>query len=140
MAHHPTPPWLHEKPIVLPDGSTALWSYDTEGDILEIFFEKGAASATAEIADGIFLRYNWQQRRPLSLSFISFTPLLKGGEFGPYLLRLDGLNELTPDLRQIVLGIITSLPVSYFLKVYSYLPAPGAKSAIPVAALDQRVA
>ena len=43
MNHKPT--WLEEEQIVLPDGTTALQSYDTEGDVLEIFFNDAAANA-----------------------------------------------------------------------------------------------
>ena len=43
------PSWLHEHTVTLPDGKTVLWSYDSEGDILEIFFEQAPATATIEI-------------------------------------------------------------------------------------------
>jgi len=48
-----TPNWLIEKQITLPNGEEALWSYDTESDFLEVFFRKGPASATIELADGV---------------------------------------------------------------------------------------
>jgi uncharacterized protein YuzE len=137
MTIHPKPAWLVEKEITLDNGSTVLWSYDSEGDFLEIFFQESPATATVELAEGIFLRLNLEQGKALSLGFVSAMPLLQPGEFGPYLLRLNGLDELSPDLRQTVLAIITSPPVSYVLKVFSYLPSPDAEVPVPIAGLDQ---
>jgi uncharacterized protein YuzE len=139
MSAHPKPVWLFEKDITLEDGSTALWSYDTEGDFLEIFFEKDPAAATIELADGIFLRLS-QRGKALSLGIVSATPLLQPGEFGPYLLRLDGLDELPSDLRQTVLHVITSPPVSYVLRVFSYLSSADAVAPVPVAGLERLAA
>jgi hypothetical protein len=59
--------------------------------------------------------------------------------YGPPLLKLDGVDNLPDDLRQLVIQIITSPPVNTILKVYSYLPDPQAK-VLPVASLDQTIA
>ena len=134
MTSQAKPSWLTEKELTFADGSHALWSYDAEGDILEIFFERGPASATVDLTDGVFLRFDLERATALSLGIISATPLLQPGEFGPYLLRLDGLDDLPADLRRTVLTIITSPPVSYVLKVFSYLGA--ADTPVPVAALQ----
>lgn len=132
------PDWLSEREITLADGTTALLSYDTEGDILEIFFGEGAATGTVELADGVLLRLDVEHARPLSLAFLCATPLMHKQVYGPPLLELDGVDSLPDDLRQIVTQIITSPPVNAVLKVYSYLPDPQAK-VLPVASLDQTV-
>jgi len=134
------PEWLIEKEITLPDGTTALWSYDTEGDMLEVFFNQGAATCTVELADGVLLRLDLKQARPLSLALLSFTPLTQQREFGPPLLRLDGLDDLPDDIRQAVLQIITSPPVNAILKVFSYAPTLEADRVEPLALLEQPVA
>lgn len=136
MTTQPKPTWLTEKELAFADGSHALWSYDTEGDILEIFFARGPAGATVELADGVFLRFDLEPARALSLGIISATPLLQPGEFGPYLLRLDRLDDLPAPLRQTVLDIITSPPVNHVLKVFSYQAATDATAPIPLATLQ----
>jgi hypothetical protein len=133
------PEWLIEKEITLSDGTTALWSYDTEGDMLEIFFNQGAATCTVELADGVLLRLDLEQTRPLSLAFLSFTPLTRRREFPP-LLRLNGLDDLPDDIRQTVVQIITSPPVNAILKVFSYAPTLEADRVEPLALLEQPVA
>ena len=134
------PEWLVEKEIILSDGTTALWSYDTEGDMLEITFNQGAATCTVELADGVLLRLDLEQTHPLSLAFLSFTPLTQRREFGPPLLRLNGLDDLPDDIRQTVLQVITSPPVNAILKVFSYAPTLEADQVEPLAFLDQPVA
>lgn len=136
MTSQAKPSWLTEREITFVDGRRAVWSYDTEGDIVEIFFDRGPASATVDLADGVFLRFDVEQGKALSLGIISATPLLQPGEFGPPLLRLDRLDDLPAPLRQTVLGIITSPPVSYILKVFSYSGPTDADAPIPVAALQ----
>ena len=108
--------------------------------MLEIFFNQGAATCTVELADGVLLRLDLEQTRPLSLAFLSFTPLTRRREFGPPLLRLDGLDDLPDDIRQTVVQIITSPPVNAILKVFSYAPTLEADQVEPLALLDQPVA
>ncbi len=132
------PDWLIEREITLADGTTVLLSYDTEGDMLEVFFAEGAATGTVELADGVLLRLDVEHARPLSLAFLCMTPLMHKQVYGPLLLELDGVASLPDDLRRTVIQIITSLPVNAVLKVYSYLPRPQAK-VLPVASLDQAV-
>jgi len=127
------PSWLVEKEIILDDGSTARWSYDKEGDVLEVFFQDGAASCTVELADGVLLRLDLERGRPLSLAFLAVTPLTRRREFGPLALPLSGLHQLPEPLRQTVVRVITTQPVSSVLKVCSYLPTPRARNAVPVA-------
>ncbi len=134
------PDWLVEEEITLDDGSTARWSYDTEGDILEIFFQDDPASCTVELADGVLLRLDLEHNRPLSLAFLSYTSLTDRREFGPPALPLDGLRRLPEPLRQTVTRIITTQPVSSVLKVFSYVPTPRTRKVVPVAWLSRAAA
>ncbi len=136
MNHKPT--WLEEEQIVLPDGTTALQSYDTEGDVLEIFFNDAAANATLELADGVFLRFDRQQRRPLSLGFIAASVLMNQTEFGPSLLSLTGLAKLPDSERQLILHLLQTPPLNLILQLYSFKPTARAR-AIPVASLAQSI-
>lgn len=132
------PDWLIEREIMLDDGATALLSYDTEGDMLEIFFAEDAATGTVELADGVLLRLDVEHARPLSLAFLDVTSLVREHVYGPPLLKLDRVDDLPDDLRRIIIQIITSPPVDAILKVYSYVPAHQVK-AWPVASLDRSV-
>ncbi len=132
------PSWLHEHTITLPDGKTVLWSYDSEGDILEIFFEQAPATATIEIADGIFLRFDREQKRPLSIGFISATPMLQQQEYGLPLVKLQGLRNLPAEDRQSVLSMLHSSPLNAILQVYSYKSSPRRQS-VPMAVVTQAV-
>jgi hypothetical protein len=138
MSEKPT--WLIEKNITLDNGSKAQWSYDTESDMLEIFFQEGDATCTVELADGIFLRLDLDQGRPLSIAFLAVSSLIREGEFGPFLLPLDGLEDLPDDLRQAVICIITSAPVSSVLKVFSYSPSLQDRQPLPLAWLPEHLA
>src|SRR3972149_4432205 len=130
------PDWIIKKKVVRADGTAALWSYDAEGDFLEIFFHEAPASATVELTEGVFLRFDRKTGRPLSLGFVSITPLTQQREFGPPLLRLTGLKKLPASQRKMVLKILQSPPVNTILKIYSFRPTPRAR-VIPVASLDQ---
>lgn len=77
------PSWLTEKEITLENGSKARWSYDSESDMLEIFFQQGKASCTVKLADGVFLRLDLEQRRPLSIAFLAVSSLVRYGEWVP---------------------------------------------------------
>ena len=136
MNHKPA--WLEEEEIVLPDGTTAVWSYDTEGDLLEIFFNNAPASATLELADGVFLRFDRQQQRPLSLGFVAASTFMNQTEFGPSLLSLTGLTKLPDSERQLILHLLQTSPLNLILHLYSFKPTTRAR-AIPVASLAQSI-
>lgn len=136
MKHKPD--WIIEKKITLPDGTSALWSYDTEGDFLEVFFHETSAPSTVELADGVYLRFDRRRQRPLSLGFVAATPLTQQHEFGPPLLTLTGLKRLPEPERKLVLRLLLSPPVNTILKVYSFRPTPRARL-IPLASIDQAI-
>ena len=129
------PDWITEKKIVLPDGASALWSYDTEGDFLEIFFDEAPASGTVELAEGVWLRFDRKDGRPLSLGFTNITALTQQQEFGPPLLTLTGLKKLPDPDRVLVLKILRASPVNAILKVYSYEQKQPAR-VVPVASFN----
>ena len=131
-----TPNWLVEKQITLPNGEEALWSYDTESDFLEVFFGKGPATATIELADGVYLRFNRQKREPLSIGFLGVTPLTLQQEFGLPLLSLDGLHNLPDTEQQVILNMLQTTPLNTIFTLYSFHP-PSHTQAIPLACFAQ---
>jgi hypothetical protein len=126
------PAWLYEQEITLPNGASALWSYDREGDVLEIFFDHAPASATAELADGILLRFDYERQQPLSIGFIAASKRMQRMEFGQPVLALTGLDRLPAPERQLVLAMLQAPPLNTVLQLYSFQPGTRART-IPVA-------
>jgi len=119
------------------------YDYIEEADILEIFFERGAATCAVEIADYITLRFRPEEKKAISLILDNISYLIEPTEIGPRSFRLK-LERISPELRQTVIELITSPPVNQFLKVSSYT-RPRARTSepityierLPVLALDQ---
>ena len=132
MSHKPS--WLEEQQIHLSNDSTALVSYDREADILEITFQDAAASATVELTDGVYLRFDRQSGQPLSLGFVNFTPLTQQQEFGIPLLSLTGLAKLPQVDLAVILKMLQTLPVNAILHLYSFKPTARTR-VMPVASL-----
>ncbi len=108
--------------------------YIEEADILEIFFERGAATSTVEITDYITLRFRLEEKKAMSLILDNVSYLVEPTEIGPRSFRLK-LDRISSKLRQTVIEIITSPPVSQFLKMSSYT-RPRAGRPEPVGADD----
>ncbi|NCP16420.1 DUF2283 domain-containing protein [bacterium] len=111
------------------------YEYLEDADILEIFFERGPATGTVQIADNITLRFRKKDHRALSLILENFTYLTQVSETGPRCFPLK-IDRLPSDLREIVLSIITAHPVNQYLTVLSYR-SPRARRIIPIAYLSQ---
>lgn len=79
------------------------------------------------MTDGIVLRYDVKTGEPLSLIFLCFSALMQPTELGPMSFPLTGLDDLPPEMRETVQHIITSPPVSHFLKVSALWRAPNQK-------------
>ncbi len=110
------------------------YEYLADADILEIFFQRGAASGAVQIADHVTLRFDQKKQRALSLILENFTYLTQTGETGPRTFPLK-INRLPPQMRRTVLQILTTPPVNRYLKVLSY-QSPRARRVIPVVYLS----
>ncbi len=108
--------------ITTSNGQTARIEYDSEADILEIFFESVQATTAVHLHDSIVLRLNQAERRPSGLIIIGYKKLSRPTAVGPRSIPLNGLENLPDDLRTLVIELITTPPVSDFLKVTSYSP------------------
>jgi len=120
MSHKPD--WLIEREITL-EGQTITYSYDQEGDILEILFQKGGGVGI-DLTDNIVLRYNRDREEALSLILSNFSNLIRPTKFGPPSFRLTALSELPAAIQQTILSILNSFPVNRFLKVSGLLLSP----------------
>ena len=108
---------LSRKDITAYDGTPVRLVFDQEADILEIFFGVNESATGIDLTDHIVLRLNQQTKRAMSLLLVDFAILAERTEYGPRSYPLETLNGLPEDLRELVLQLITSMPVSPFLQV-----------------------
>jgi len=113
---------LQQYQVITETGHCVEMEYDQDGDMLEIFFQKGAATSAVELADPIILRFDRETGTAISLSILTFSKVVEKIELGPRSFHLDGLDSLPDTMRRMVSKIITSSPVSTFLKVSTYYP------------------
>jgi len=115
---------LYKTEITTKDGTSVHLVYDQVADILEIFFGENEPATGVEITDHIILRLNKNTKRAVSLTLLDFSILTERTEYGPRSFPLDKLGELPEDLRELVLQLMTSMPVSQFLKVSHFQASP----------------
>jgi hypothetical protein len=106
------------------DGTPVRLVYDQEADILEIFFGTNEPATGVELTDHIILRLNQQTKRAVSLLLLDFSILTERTEYGPRSYPLNKLHDVPEDLRELVLQLVTSLPVRQFLKVSHFQASP----------------
>lgn len=115
---------LYKARISARDGTPVRLVYDEEADILEIFFGDNEPATGVELTDHIILRVNRETQRAVSLLLLDFSVLTERTEYGPRSFPLDKLDELPVDLQEVVLQVVTSLPVSQFLKTSHFQASP----------------
>ncbi len=113
-----------ESVMTATDGTPVRLVYDQEADILEIFFGTNEPATGVELTDHIILRLNQQTKRAMSLLLIDFSILTERTEYGPRSYPLNTLDDFPESLRELVLQLVTSLPVSQFLKVSHFQASP----------------
>ncbi len=123
---------------VIVQGQTVQLEYDLDGDMLEIFFKRGPASGAIELADPIILRFDQETGQALSLSILTFSHVIEATELGPRSFPLGGLESLPGESREMVVKMMTTLPVSHFLKVAVYYQAE--QPPVPISYVEQSLA
>jgi hypothetical protein len=113
---------LRETEIVMGDGQRVHLAYEEVGDILEVVFGDIEATCAVELTDNILLRFHREQGRAVGLTMLDFSVLISPSELGPRNFAITGLDNLPDDLRETVTHIITTPPVSHFLKVSTFHP------------------
>ena len=96
--------------------------YDQQGDILYVSFYPGEKGTGVELNGNILLRFDKEKKRALSLTFFDFSILIQKTDFGPRGFPLTGLAEISEGIKESVIKIITTPPVSHFLKMMIYSP------------------
>ena len=124
--------------IVSNNGQDVHLAYDEECDILEIVFDGVEANCAVELTDHILLRFNLEQEQAAGLSILDFSLLTRSTEMGPPSFSITGLDGLPEEMRRTVLKIITTPPVSHFLKVSCFTPSPPQR--IPITYVERPAA
>jgi len=112
-----------------------LYTYDEEGDLLEIVFRQGEATCAVELTDSIILRFDLDTSEPLSLSLISFSRLIQSADYDVQHFRLL-TDEWPEELQEKVMLMLRSTPLNEFLQVGSYTP-PHTRQVIPLATVKR---
>jgi len=126
---------LTTHPLTLSSSEQAIAEYDAVGDLLEIFFHDGEATAAVELTDQIILRFDWETGTPISLSIISFSQLVQPNVYGEIHLELLS-DEWPAEVQDKIWRMLRSAPLNEFLKVSSYTPAH-ATTVVPITSLKQ---
>lgn len=98
-------------------------NYDEMSDTLYVSFEPGTKATGIELNEHILLRIDKNKRRVVGITFFEYSLLAQKTDVGPRSFPLTGLSELSDDLRQIVLDILLSPPVSDILSVSAFTPS-----------------
>lgn len=130
---------IHQYQVVTEEGQTVQLEYDQDGDMLEIFFERGPANVAIELADPLILRFDRETGKALSLSILTFSQIVQVTDLGPRGFQLYGLESLSDALRGMVVKMITTPPVSHFLKVAVYYPR-AEQPPIPISYVERSLA
>lgn len=112
-----------------------IYTYDREADILYISFSPGEKATTAvELNENMLLRLNRQEQRAIGLTLMDFSVLIQMTEVGPRQFPLQGLQELEPEWREMVIHLLMQPPLNTILKVSMFTAS--LENTMPIAFVD----
>jgi hypothetical protein len=97
--------------------------YDEISDTLTISFEPNVMATGVELTDHILLRLHKSDRTAVSLTFFDYSIIAQTTDVGMHHFPLMGLAKLSDDLREMVIEILQSEPVSQFIHLSAYTPS-----------------
>ena len=103
--------------------SEPVFTYDEASDTLYIAFAPGEPATGIELTDHILLRVHKRERRAIGLTLLDYSILAQTTDIGPRSFPLTGLDELSDDLREMVLDILLHPPVQDILSLSAYTPS-----------------
>jgi uncharacterized protein YuzE len=103
--------------------SEPVFTYDEASDTLYISFAPGETATGIELTDHILLRVNKSERRAIGITLLDYSILAQTTDIGPRSFPLTGLDELSDDLREMVLDILLHPPVHAILSLSAYTPS-----------------
>ncbi len=110
-------------------------TYDEMSDTLYVSFQPGTKATGIELNEHILLRIDKKSRRPIGLSFFEYSLLAQKTDIGPRSFPLTGLSELSEELREVVIDVLSCPPVSDFLSVSAFTPS--LIETIPITSLNR---
>jgi uncharacterized protein YuzE len=113
--------------------SQPIINYDEMSDTLYISFEPDAKATGIELNDNILLRIDKTQRKVIGLTFLNYSILTQNADFGPRSFPLTGIAQLSSELKDIVMDVISNSPVKEILSLSTYTPSFA--EAIPITLL-----
>jgi uncharacterized protein YuzE len=109
--------------------------YDEPRDTLHVSFAPGQSGTGLELNENLLLRVDTARRIAIGLTLFNFSLLAQRTEMGPRSFPLSGIAELTPEMRELALGLLLHGPVSQFLTISAYSPAETLTDVIPITSL-----
>jgi uncharacterized protein YuzE len=106
-------------------------------DTLYVSFAVGENATGIELNEHILLRVNLEERRAIGLTLFDYSVLAQPTEIGFRSLPLGGLEELPPDVRELVVEVLLSSPVKDVLSLSAYTPST--IETIPITSLQHTV-
>ena len=97
--------------------------YDEISDTLTISFEPTVLATGVELTEHILLRLNKSDRTAVSLAFFDYSVIAQTTDVGIHHFPLTGLSKLSDELRDIVIEILQSKPVSQYIYLSAYTPS-----------------
>ena len=113
---------LEKYVVTLNTGQSVQYKYDPKGDLLEIYFVQGEATAAVELTDNMVLCFDWESGTPFSLSIISFSTLLQPSHYGRMHFELL-VEEWPEEAQDKILPMLWRAPLTEFLTLSSYTSA-----------------
>ena len=104
--------------------------YDEVSDTLYISYEPGTPATGIELNEHILLRIDSQREKAIGLTLFDYSVLAQPTDLGPRSFPLTGLASLSHDLRERVIKLLRSPPVSETLVLSAYTPS--AVETIPI--------
>ena len=108
--------------------------YDKDSDTLYISFETNMDATGIELNDHMLLRINKATHKAVGLTFFEYSTLTQQTHLGPRSFPLSGLEDLSEELKDIVLNILQSSPIKEILPLSAYTPS--AIETIPITSID----
>lgn len=115
---------LFNKEIKAANGEKIKLVYDTNEDMLDIFFGENSPATGVELSDHILLRLNRATGKAVSLTIRHLSILTESTEYGICSYPLEKLEDLPNDLRELAIKVVTTEPINQFLKLSYFQASP----------------
>jgi hypothetical protein len=101
----------------------ANYRYDEISDTLYISFGPGRKATGFELSEHLLLRMDRAAETPVGLTVFDYSILAQETEAGPRSFPLEGLEQLSADVRAMVLRVLRRPPLSDVLALSNYSPS-----------------